>query len=110
MAGLLKLAVPLNIPVRHRPRPSADDRRLRGYLRSRLLDPFGHPPVAPETDVGEPLPDLLAALEEAKARMGRATTPEQRVVRQAREASSMTFYYCIVIPTRTIKCDQRRKP
>lgn len=43
-----------------------------------------------EADAGEPLPDLRQALEEAKARVGRVTTPEQMLVRQAREAAGMT--------------------
>ena len=34
-----------------------------------------------EDDAGEPLPDLRQALEEAKARVGRVTTPEQIVER-----------------------------
>ena len=43
-----------------------------------------------EADAGEPLPDLRQALEEAKAHVARVTTPEQMLVRQAREASGMT--------------------
>ena len=43
-----------------------------------------------EADAGESLPDLRQALEEAKARVGRVTTPEQMLVRQAREAAGMT--------------------
>jgi putative transcriptional regulator len=40
-----------------------------------------------EADAGEPLPDLRQAFEQAKARIGRVNTPEQMLVRQAREAS-----------------------
>ncbi len=43
-----------------------------------------------EADAGESLPDLRQALQEAKARVGRVTTPEQVLVRQAREAAGMT--------------------
>ncbi|WP_296661748.1 helix-turn-helix domain-containing protein [Paraburkholderia sp.] len=43
-----------------------------------------------EADAGESLPDLRQALEEARTRAGRVTTPEQILVRQAREASNMT--------------------
>lgn len=43
-----------------------------------------------EADAGEPLPDLRQVLTEAKARTGRVTTPAQRLVRQAREASKLT--------------------
>jgi putative transcriptional regulator len=43
-----------------------------------------------EADAGEPLPNLRAALEEAKPHIGRVTTPEQVLVRQAREAPGMT--------------------
>ena len=43
-----------------------------------------------EADSGEALPDLRQALAEAQARLGRVTTPEQILVRQAREAAGMT--------------------
>lgn len=43
-----------------------------------------------ETDAGEVLPDLREALAEAKAGLGRVTTPEQMLVRQAREKSGLT--------------------
>ena len=44
-----------------------------------------------EVDAGEILPDLGQALKEAKAGMpGRVTTPEQILVRQAREKSGLT--------------------
>lgn len=43
-----------------------------------------------EDDAGEALPDLRQALAEAKARIGRVTTPDQLLVRQAREAAGMT--------------------
>jgi putative transcriptional regulator len=43
-----------------------------------------------EADAGEALPDLRQALEEAKARAGRVTTPAQMLVREAREAAGMT--------------------
>ena len=44
-----------------------------------------------EVDAGESLPDLRQALKEAKAGMaGRITTPEQILVRQARETSGLT--------------------
>jgi DNA-binding transcriptional regulator YiaG len=44
-----------------------------------------------EVDAGEAFPDLRQALKEAKAGMtGRVTTPEQILVRQAREKSGLT--------------------
>jgi hypothetical protein len=43
-----------------------------------------------EGDAGEPLPDLHQALDEARSRLGRVTTPEQILVRKAREASGLT--------------------
>jgi putative transcriptional regulator len=43
-----------------------------------------------EADAGEVLPDLRQALAEAKAGFGRVTTPEQIIVRQAREKSGLT--------------------
>jgi len=57
-------------------------------------------------DAGEPLPDLRQALEETKRRVARVTTPEQRLVRQAREASRMTqpaFAECIGTPVATLR-------
>ncbi len=46
--------------------------------------------AAIEADAGEALPDLRQALAEAKAGIGRVTTPEQIIVRQAREKSGLT--------------------
>ena len=46
--------------------------------------------AAIEADAGESLPDLRQALAEAKAGLGRVTTPEQVLVRQAREKSGLT--------------------
>ena len=44
-----------------------------------------------ELDAGEALPDLQQALKEAQMGMiGRVTTPEQILVRQARESSGLT--------------------
>lgn len=43
-----------------------------------------------EADAGDDLPDLRQALAEAKARVGRVTTPEQMLVRQARELTGLT--------------------
>ncbi|MGQ3054748.1 MAG: helix-turn-helix domain-containing protein [Roseateles sp.] len=43
-----------------------------------------------EADAGEALPDLRQALNEAQAGEGRVTTPEQMLVRQAREKSGLT--------------------
>jgi putative transcriptional regulator len=44
-----------------------------------------------EVDAGEILPDLRQALKEAKVGMARrVTTPEQILVRQAREKSGLT--------------------
>jgi putative transcriptional regulator len=44
-----------------------------------------------EVDMGESLPDMRQALQEAKAGMvGRIKTPEQFLVRQAREKSGLT--------------------
>ncbi len=40
--------------------------------------------------MGEALPDLRQALAEAKAGFGRVTTPEQNLVRQAREKYGST--------------------
>lgn len=43
-----------------------------------------------EADAGEVLPELRQALAEAQARAGRVTTPDQMLVRQAREATGLT--------------------
>jgi putative transcriptional regulator len=43
-----------------------------------------------EDDAGEPLPDLRQALEEAKARIGRVTTPAQIIERTSVESSAQT--------------------
>lgn len=43
-----------------------------------------------EVDAGEVLPELRQALAEAQARAGRVTTPDQMLVRQAREATGLT--------------------
>ena len=43
-----------------------------------------------EADAGEALPDLRQALAEAREEMGRVTTPEQVLVRQARKQSGLT--------------------
>ena len=43
-----------------------------------------------EADAGEALPDLRQTLMEAKTRTGRVTTPDQMLVRQARDATGMT--------------------
>lgn len=43
-----------------------------------------------EADAGEALPDLRQALKEAQAREGRINTPEQMLVRRAREKSGLT--------------------
>ncbi|MDS4014199.1 MAG: helix-turn-helix domain-containing protein [Candidatus Accumulibacter sp.] len=46
--------------------------------------------AAIEADAGEALPDLRQALAEAREGMGRVTTPEQILVRQARQQSGLT--------------------
>lgn len=60
-----------------------------------------------EVDAGESLPDLRQALKEAKAGMvGRVTTPEQLLVRQARERSGLTqavFAERIATPVATLR-------
>jgi putative transcriptional regulator len=60
-----------------------------------------------EVDAGASLPDLLQALKEAKAGMvGRVTTPEQSLVRQAREKSGLTqtvFAQRIDTPVATLR-------
>ena len=59
-----------------------------------------------ETDAGEPLPDLRQALDDAKARVARVTSPEQMLVRQAREPSGMsqsTFAERMGTPVATLR-------
>lgn len=59
-----------------------------------------------EADAGEALPDLQQALKEAKAGIGRVTTPEQILVRQAREKSGLTqaaFADRIATPVATLR-------
>lgn len=62
--------------------------------------------AAIEADAGESLPDLRQALAEAKAGLGRVTTPEQILVRQAREKSGLTqtaFAERIATPVATLR-------
>ena len=62
--------------------------------------------AAIEADAGESLPDLRQALAEAKAGLGRVTTPEQILVRQAREKSGLTqsaFAHRIETPVATLR-------
>jgi putative transcriptional regulator len=62
--------------------------------------------AAIEADAGETLPDLRQALVEAKAGLGRVTTPEQILVRQAREKSGLTqamFAERIATPVATLR-------
>lgn len=59
-----------------------------------------------EADAGESLPDLRQALAEAKARTGRTTTPEQILIRQARQRSGLTqaaFAKMIDTPIATLR-------
>ncbi|MFF7708470.1 helix-turn-helix domain-containing protein [Pseudomonas sp. NPDC007930] len=59
-----------------------------------------------EEDAGEALPDLRQALGEAQAGHGRVTTPEQVLVRQARERSGLTqamFAERIATPVATLR-------
>ena len=59
-----------------------------------------------ELDAGVPLPDLRQALEEAKAGIGRVTTPEQILVRQARSRaglSQLAFAERIATPVATLR-------
>ena len=59
-----------------------------------------------ELDAGMPLPDLHQALEEAKAGMGRVTTPEQILVRQARSRTGLSqqaFAERIATPVATLR-------
>ena len=62
--------------------------------------------AAIEADVGESLPDLRQALAEANAGLGRVTTPEQSLVRQARAKSGLTqagFAERIATPVATLR-------
>ena len=59
-----------------------------------------------EADAGEALPGLREALAEAKAGLGRVTTPAQIIVRQAREKSGLTqaaFAERIETPVATLR-------
>jgi len=59
-----------------------------------------------EADAGEALPDLRQALAQAKAGLGRVTTPYQILVRQAREKSGLTqaaFAERIETPVATLR-------
>lgn len=59
-----------------------------------------------EADAGEVLPDLRQALTEAQAGLGRITTPDQILVRQAREKSGLTqtaFAERIATPVATLR-------
>ncbi|MBF8724411.1 helix-turn-helix domain-containing protein [Pseudomonas guariconensis] len=59
-----------------------------------------------EADAGEAMPDLRQALKEAKMGAGRVTTPEQILVRQARERSGLTqasFAERIATPVATLR-------
>ena len=59
-----------------------------------------------EADAGEALPGLRQALAQAKAWLGRVTTPAQIIVRQAREKSGLTqaaFAERIETPVATLR-------
>lgn len=59
-----------------------------------------------EENAGESIPDLRQALSEAKSGVGRITTPEQLLVRQARERSGLTqatFAERIATPVATLR-------
>lgn len=59
-----------------------------------------------EADAGEALPDLRQALYEAQQGIGRVTTAEQILVRQAREKSGLTqaaFAERIATPVATLR-------
>ncbi|TAM76544.1 MAG: helix-turn-helix domain-containing protein [Candidimonas sp.] len=59
-----------------------------------------------EDNVDEALPDLRQALSEAKAGLGRVTTPEQILVRRARQKSGLTqtaFAERISTPVATLR-------
>jgi DNA-binding transcriptional regulator YiaG len=63
-----------------------------------------------EADAGETLPELRQALMEAQAGAGRVTTPEQILVRQARERSGLTqvaFAERIDTPVATLRLGTR---
>jgi len=62
--------------------------------------------AAIEADAGEHLPDLRQALAEAQLGFGRVTTPEQILVRQAREKAGLTqavFADRIATPVATLR-------
>ncbi|KXW56629.1 helix-turn-helix domain-containing protein [Ferrovum sp. PN-J185] len=62
--------------------------------------------TAIEADAGEAFLDLRQALAEAKAGLGRVTTPEQIIVRQAREKTGLTqsaFAERIETPVATLR-------
>lgn len=62
--------------------------------------------AAIEADAGEHLPDLRQALAEAQLGLGRITTPEQILVRQAREKAGLTqavFAERIATPVATLR-------
>lgn len=62
--------------------------------------------AAIEADAGEHLPDLRQALAEAQLGLGRITTPEQILVRQAREKAGLTqavFADRIATPVATLR-------
>jgi putative transcriptional regulator len=59
-----------------------------------------------ELDAGLALPDLRQALEEASASIGRVTTPEQILVRQARSRTGLSqqaFAERIATPVATLR-------
>ena len=59
-----------------------------------------------EADSGEAMPDLRQALADAKAGLGRVTTPEQILVRQARQKAGLTqaaFAERIATPVATLR-------
>jgi putative transcriptional regulator len=59
-----------------------------------------------EADAGETLPDLRQALAEARAGLGRITTPEQILVRQARGKTGLSqveFAKQISTPVATLR-------
>ena len=62
--------------------------------------------LAIEADAGEAIPELRQALAEAKEMKGRVTTPEQILVRQARERTGLTqtaFAQRIATPVATLR-------
>ena len=59
-----------------------------------------------EADAGLPLAELRAALKEAKAGIGRVTTPEQMLLRQARARTGLSqaeFATRIATPVATLR-------